>query len=578
MRRILSPRVPERNRNDFCGEQQAFRRAIRRKFPGALIVTSLTLVLACETSPRRHRAQPSEDEFPPVSTSSRDALVFDHPVSRIPPHSTVWQVLSQLENDDAFDARYPRFWSASWFEHLLPETALLSVIAATLQRPMSHSELFEPQFCGAKGCRERLLERKWSNPYIQIERLQFPSVTARLRNEALTQCRRQLDEIFGTLREHVKDGNGVLVAINAPSGFPSTSDSLPLDSRLFPVYAASSSSLALRDVNDWVPFGYELPKQHLCEALLNKSGDPWYEESTMAQWEIGVWVVSALALPQTTKVLPVLSRTSPQETALGRIATAGRLCEAIERPCYFGDFELGNRPFQHEAVLTVFDYSGMAKGQIGLRADSATSLAAAQRIQQYENEIGVKNTFGGRFYVSNGPMDDFWGHTYQRLYEQEREALASLASLLAMEGAAALGSSREAVLLLVQALEYSLIPMSESKVGVRSPLRVLALGRGDCDSLSLLAATLLAELGEDVGLVTGEVRMPDGSGGGHAMLAIRVGTVAPGESYFQSDVGTFLAVEMTSRRPPGESGAMRPPRGANLADYGWELHPIRRSR
>lgn len=100
-------------------------------------------------------------------------------------------------------------------------------------------------------------------------------------------------------------------------------------------------------------------------------------------------------------------------------------------------------------------------------------------------------------------------------------------------------------------------------MGLRAPVAVLKRYRGDCDSKSLLAGVMLKELGFPSAVLSRKR---------HAVL----GVALPGLAGTRYRVGgkSYLVVEMTVVRRPGDVRSSGMSRGSDPKRLGWRLDPI----
>lgn len=405
------------------------------------------------------------------------------------------------------------------------------------------------------------------------------------RDEARQACEKERLALTREWQSLLGKGGGAVVALYLRDGFEDFPESQlsTTPTHLFAMRGVGrDGSLYLADGADRAPIVYKLPADKICEAMTAPFTIALGAPTGIGNsWWTGAFVVAPLATPPTPSPLPS-PEPSPRPTASSRppapfpssttpptVTTATAPRPSVPGTPGSDPFDLGvyNAPLSYSPTwpLRVRSLKETPSGldlRIGVAPDTAKAMG--QWLNAYERRCNVQPT-GANFFRST--CNNVLGTAYGLVGKREWEEIGQLAARFE-EARKSNHASREwllrAVIRFVQSIPYEII--YEDPMGVRAPLSVLSRHAGDCDSKSLLAAVLLANLGWKTAVIESRSRT-------HAILGV-AGSGISGGSHHAEDLD-WLMVESTAIWEPGDMRAWN--RDLN-ARNDWHLWPVRRGQ
>ena len=496
-----------------------------------------------------------------------------------PPESKFWAVADAAKHDEHFDTAYPAVWLPRTDPRHQIEAVVAAALGAARQKPTYVMPLLRLPECRDSGCGALLMDDTWSTDVAAVRRevLVKPGRDTS-RTEVVGRCRSQAPRVLSTMAEWIRAGDGLFVGVWAIEGFEAPRSKGTRDARLFPVVGVSEDALAIRDVSDYAPIVYRIGLDTLCDALVLGGGQPWRSNERVSWAHLPAWRVTdpnaaPPAPPPRPPPVPLPTPPVPRPQDPDRVASfVSQPCPSSHGACDFGTYQLGEAPYERSYNAPLAWAARPGTVGIALRRSAVGSVSAWQR--ETDRRLGVApRSIGFSWRVVPGESD-FWSYYYHTASRSEAAALRPLATLLADHIATSADSDPiTSIIGFVQGIPYRKIPKTESATGLRSSVVALRENAGDCDTVSLMAATLLAAIGHDVVVATGTVPAGSGDRGNHAVLGVAMAS-PPGASFITHNGRRYVAVEMTGPTAIGDLSVWGFGPGTDLRAHGWAAHPI----
>ena len=482
--------------------------------------------------------------------------------SRYPKASPVWSLLREAEASlpTAAVSAWDIWFTWTFRYHLASESAMAVAASVALGRAVASSEIHQA-FCSDR------LDACTPSAYfastvaapgrrlpLKVERIAKIKEGSR-RLGVVEACAEQKAAIVGELATALRQRRGLVAVVRSPRTFFDFQTE-PSDVHMFVISGVGSAQdLRLLDPADREPIEYVLPIEKLCEAITGPSfgqlalGEPVTDATS---WGSNIWTVASpitVARPEPPSPTPTTPSPRPVESTLVELAQWGLPAGYDVLPLQFG--KMASEP-------------RTASLRFGVSPDKASSLGSW--LEEYEKACKVQSV-GKNAYRSI--CDNPIYNVYRGVGAQERSAVSQLAQVFRKAAVGVADPKRweiEAIVHFVQAIRYQL-PL-EDVLGIRTPTRVLAKRSGDCDSKSLLAAWMLAELGHDVAVLSSQSQV-------HSMLGLR-GSPFDGATVSDAQGNRFVVAEMTAvGMDIGDGVSLNTPGKPPTRD--WEVIRISRS-
>ena len=498
-----------------------------------------------------------------------------HARSRYPKSSQLFKLLVPVleRPSTSIGYSYFRFAHTPHLQH--GNGAVAMAAGAVAGRPVGDM-FIRRAFCPTenRSCSVEKLVAKPKKPNVHWKKAAFRvskdllMPTVKSYKKALAKCAANRDGIIQKIKARVRRGQGLVLTVYSRGTFKDHRHYAPLDVHGFVVFGvATNGDLLLRDASDRVPISYRLPAKNFCKALVAPTFAHW-GHSTGTQrltWQVTAVVVAPKNVPRRPpcpgpKPPPVKPPPSDGHTyACRRGQVVGML----------GNFSVprnwsGRK--RHRRFVSTARPPRLVSTYLGI---SPEAIAKSWRgLKELETKWGARS-FGRHRFVCSRPRSAKANHScldhFYVVAGKREGALFKRLGQMFESMARRCGHGRKwaflSLIRFVQSIQYELIPKSKSSMGVAPPMAVLGEHKGDCDSLSLLAAVILKQMGYKVAVVSSGKKR-------HAILGVVVpASFGLSGKTIRHGSKQYLLIEMTAIRPPGRVNV-------RIVADGWKAVPV----